>query len=231
MCNRYAGIFALVLGLFFIAIGVAQAANIKIEIDPATGKPKVRSDVPVVSTTTTHTGWTVLTLSTGEQVGYFIGPAGNVSVQVFSGTVNVVAGNMTARVEAGEAAAVSINRKTGTAQIASQKGLIDVSAQGKRVRIKPGQQTVVSQKRPPAPPAPARAIPVAPAPSFVAPPTPVPAPEAAPVHPAAFPPPVAPAPTPAPPKYQVDPTIQPPPPKSGVKVEKFHGQPPASPAE
>ncbi len=215
MSNRYLRSLALVMGFVLIFWGTALAAKIKVEIDPATGKPVVRSDVPVVSTTTSPTGWTVVTLSTGERVGYFVDPAGAVAVQVFSGAVNVVAGNTTARMEAGEAAAIKINKATGAVQIAAQKGVITVSAQGRRVKIKPGQQTVVHRDTPPSPPTPAPSMAMR-------------TPPAVPHAPAV---PSAPTPPPTPPEYQVNPNVEPPPIAKGMDVEEYHGLPPASPAE
>jgi len=220
MCNRWPGILGIVMGFLFIFCGIAWAADIRIEIDPATGKPVVKSDVPVVSTETTNTGWMVLTLSTGERVGYYVDPGtGDISVQVFSGTVNVMAGNVRASMESGEAAAIKVNRETGTVQIAAQSGVIDVSARGRRVRIKPGQQAVARRDAPPALVSPA----------VMPPPTPAPAPPTAMPHVPALPTP--PAPPPTPPEYQVNPDVPPPPIAEGMQVEEFHGQQPTSPAE
>lgn len=213
---RYARVWGIVVGLLFILVSsIAWSAKLKITIDPKTRKPVVKSDVPVVARSVSPTGWVMLTLSTGERVGYFVDPAGNVSVQVFAGAVEVAAGNTVARMEAGEAATIKVNPATKTVQVTARKGVIDVASQGKRIKIKVGQQTTVSSGAPPSPPAPAPAMAMR-----VPPPVP---------HVPAAPPP-APAPTPAPPKYQVNPYVPPPPPVITQGAE-FHGQAPASPAE
>ena len=221
MRGKCPGILAVVLGLFLLFCGtVVWAAKIKITIDPATGKPVVKSDVPVVSTTKTPEGVVVVTLATGEKVGYTVTPTGTVSVQAISGVVNVVAGNVAARVEPGEAVAVKVSKETGAVQVIAQRGTVEVSAQGKRVKLKAGQQTKAAPNTPPSPPAPAPSVPPTPAAPVAAAPAPAPTPVAA-----------APAPAPKPPKYQVDRNVPPPPPAPGAKVEEFHGEKPASPAE
>ncbi len=213
---RYVKVWGIVVGLLFIFISsIAWSAKLKITIDPKTGKPVVKTDVPVVSKSVTPTGWVTLTLATGEKVGYFVDPTGIISTQVFSGTVEIAVGNTVAKMESGEAAAIKMDPITKMVQVIAQKGTVEVAAQGKRMKIKPGQQTTVSPGAPPAPPTPAPAI----AMKRFPPPTP-PAPT------------VAPGPvTPPPPKYQVDPHVIPPPIAPKVEVEEFHGQPPASPAE
>lgn len=220
-------VWGIVMAVVFIFVSsIAWSAKLKITIDPKTKKPIVKTDVPVVSKTVTPTGWVTLTLATGEKVGYFVDPTGVISTQVFSGTVEVVVGNTVAKMEAGEAAAIKTDPVTKTVQVVAQKGVIEVAAQGKRIKIKAGQQTRVSPGAPPAPPAPAP-------PAIAAPPAPpAPAPAPAPVTPAAM----AAAPavvTPPPPKYQVSPKVTPPPPapKIDLKTVEFHGQRPASPAE
>ncbi len=208
-------VLIIIVGLFFMLLGISEAANLKIEIDPSTGRPKVTSEVPVVSSTITR-GWTVLSLSTGEKVAYFIDNAGNVSVQVMSGEVSVIVGNAVANLGQGEGVAVNINKNTGSAQIIATRGVVDVSAQGKRLRIKAGQQTMVGPNVPPATPMPA--------PSF---PTPPALPVSAPA-PTLTPPSAPPAP-PKPPKYEVAPNVPAPP--VSTQPEEYHGMPPASPAE
>ncbi|RLE41647.1 hypothetical protein DRJ16_05965 [Candidatus Woesearchaeota archaeon] len=221
MDRKWKRVIGILIMCFFIFSGSVWAAKLKITIDPKTGKPIVKSDVPVVSKSVSPTGWVMLTLSTGEKVGYFVDPTGVISTQVFSGAVEVVVGNTVAKMEAGEAAAIKTDPVTKTVQVVAQKGVIEVAAQGKRIKIKAGQQTRVSPGAPPAPPAAAP-------PTIAAPPAPAPAP--APVTPAAVV--VAPAVvTPPPPKYQVSLEVTPPPPAPKIEVEEFHGQRPASPAE
>ena len=128
----------------------------------------------------------------------------------------MVVGNAVARIEAGEAASVKINRATRTAQVVATKGVIEVSAQGKRVRLKPGNQTTVGPNVPPSPPIAAPPMRIPPAVPGVRP-TPV-----------VSPPPPPPAP-PKPPKYQVAPNV--PPPTPATEPEEYHGQQPTSPAE
>lgn len=227
---RYAKVWGIVVGLLFIFVSsIAWSAKLKIIIDPETGKPVVKTDVPVVSKSVTPNGWVTLTLATGEKVGYFVDPTGVISTQVFSGTVEVAVGNTVAKMEAGEAAAIKTDPVTKTVQVIAQKGTVEVAAQGKRMKIKAGHQTTVSPGAPPAPPAPAPAVVMRRLPP-PAPAAPAPAPAPAPVTPAALA--AAPGPvTPPPPKYQVSPKVTPPPPAPKIEVEEFHGQRPASPAE
>ncbi len=193
------------------------AATVKIKIDPATGKPKIISDVKIVSTYETPTGWTVVNLATGESFSYFVDPEGNIAINVISGEINVVAQNTRARIEAGKAAAFKITKK-GEVQVTATKGSVEVSSQGRTIRLTSGQQTRIAIERPPSPPTTAK---------FSAPPVFTP------------PPPPPPPPPPTPPEFQVNVTqksIQEEVAKELTKdvvLEEvhFHGLPPASPAE
>lgn len=174
----------IITALLTFLIGTLWAANVRIEIDPTTGRPQVISEVPIVTTTTTPTGWTVITLSTGERFSYFIDPAGNVFIQVFSGEINITAQNTTIRVEANEAAIMNINKETGAVQVIATTGSIDVTAQGQSVSVNEGQQTTVTAGMAPSTPTSAPSVPSAPPPAPPAPPPPPPPPPVPPASPA-----------------------------------------------
>ncbi len=206
----------LILGFLFILGGTAWSANIKITINPKTKKPVIKTDVPITSKKVTPEG-VVVTLATGERFSYKVTPTGAVSIQVMSGVINAVVSGAVAKISAGEAAAIKINPATNTVQVVAQRGVVEVSSQGRVIKVKPGYQTAFSAGAPPAPPSPAPS-------KMAAPPSP-PAPVA--MAPGARPAP------PRPPKFQVDPHLDRtliPPPAPKIKVEEFHGQKPASPA-